>query len=178
MNPFKPEIGEQEEYFVRMPDENRMRQRLGQLSLNQSTKQAVFPLLFAREREQFSYENFVGVIDEAVESAASIEPDINQDAVREKMPRLIMLLLDKEKDKREALSVWFTKQHLEATNGNGVSSQAIKGAAKLLIAVQVEKELQGDLPRKQKAKLSAAERSKHIRPHTSMNDSKNRRRQH
>lgn len=167
------------EHLVKMPDELRIQQRLGQISLTNTAQADLTRILSRRAGDQFDAENFVGVITDSVAEYTSLELErrasehieyneeyMNREQEKflaSKMPRFITQLLTEQRDKQEVLWYWFGVMY-EKIHADEPVDQLKKNA---FIREHVEMELKSDLPRKKKKlqKRLLSHRDS-VRPHT------------
>jgi hypothetical protein len=112
------------EHIVKMPDELRIQQRLGQIAINDSTQDELTRILSRRAGDPLNAENFVAVISEGVVEYTNMRLDqqagdrieysdeyIQNEQERfltDKMPKFIIRLLTDDQDRREVLGYWFS----------------------------------------------------------------------
>jgi len=167
------------EHLVKMPDELRIQQRLGQISLTNSAQTELTRILSQRAGDQFNAENFVGVIADSVaeytflkiEQRANEPIEYNEEYVsREqekflasKMPRFITQLLTRPRDRQEVLWYWFGVVY-DKKHADEPIDQLKKNA---FIRKCIEVELKPDLPRKKKKlQKRLLNHRDSVRPHT------------
>lgn len=162
-----------------MPDELRIQQRLGQISLNNTTQAELTRILSRRAGDQFDAENFVGVLTDSVAEYTHLQLErrggehieyseeyISREQEKfltSKMPKFITQLLTTEQDKQDVLWYWFGLVY-EKIHADEPVDPSKKST---FIRQHVEMELRSDLPRKEKKRRkSLLSHRNSIRPHT------------
>lgn len=167
------------EYIVRMPDELRIQQRLGQISMNDTTQAELTRIISRRAGDPFDAGNFIGVIADSIteytrlrlEQRNSEHIEYSEEYIHQeqekflvgKMPKFITQLLADDQDRRVVLTYWFGLVY-EKIHADEPVDQNMKND---FIQKSIAAELKSDLPRKEKKRRKSLLIQRNgIRPHT------------
>jgi hypothetical protein len=128
---------QQPDQDIILPSSLRIIQRLGQVSTNASMKQHLYPNIASHEREQFTPEQFVGMLADHIVDYAEEHVLGIAGLFLNRMPEFIVSILDKDEDKGRALHYWM--EQVEKSKEGEIDRDRI-----------IKKYLAGDSPRKMK----------------------------